>query len=53
MELFDPAAVFHNMTILFCHRRKVAARYPRRPTYRIDFFSHQVEVNGRDKFEVA
>ncbi|MBI3682615.1 MAG: hypothetical protein HY235_19735 [Acidobacteria bacterium] len=32
---------------------RVASRYSRRPTYRIDFFSHQVEVNGRDKFEVA
>jgi len=32
---------------------RVASRYPRRPSYRIDFFSHQVEVNGRDKFEVA
>jgi DNA-binding transcriptional ArsR family regulator len=34
-------------------RYRVAARYPRRPSYRIDFYSHQVEVNGSDKFEVA
>ena len=34
-------------------RYRVAARYPRRPSYRIDFYSHQVEVNGREKFEVA
>lgn len=34
-------------------RYRLAARFPRRPSYRIDFQSHQVEVNGRDKFEVA
>ncbi|MGH9659574.1 MAG: hypothetical protein ACRD96_13585, partial [Bryobacteraceae bacterium] len=32
---------------------RLASRYSRHPTYRIDFFSHQVEVNGSDKFEVA
>lgn len=32
---------------------RLADRFPRRPSYRIDFQSHQVEVNGRDKFEVA
>lgn len=34
-------------------RYHVAERFPRRPSYRIDFQSHQVEVNGSDKFEVA
>ncbi len=34
-------------------RYRLADRFPRRPSYRIDFQSHQVEVNGRDKFEVA
>ena len=34
-------------------RYRLAPRFPRRPSYRIDFQSHQVEVNGRDKFEVA
>ena len=32
---------------------RVAERYPRRPTPRIDFYSHLVEVNGGDRFEVA
>lgn|SRR5450759_48931 len=32
---------------------RVDAKYPRRPTRFIDFFSHRVEVNGHDKFEVA
>lgn len=32
---------------------RVDAKYPRRLTRFIDFFSHQVEVNGHDKFEVA
>jgi len=30
-----------------------AVRFPRNPSPRIDFYSHQVEVNGTDKFEVA
>ncbi len=34
-------------------RYRLADHFPRRPSYRIDFQSHQVEVNGRDKFEVA
>lgn len=34
-------------------RYHLADRFPRRPSYRIDFQSHQVEVNGSDKFEVA
>jgi len=34
-------------------RYKAAARFARRPTREIDFFSHQVEVNRTDKFEVA
>ncbi|MGH9662554.1 MAG: hypothetical protein ACRD96_28655 [Bryobacteraceae bacterium] len=34
-------------------RQRVAARFPRRPSPRIDFYSHRVEVNGRDPFEVA
>lgn len=32
---------------------RVDAKYPRRPSRFIDFFSHQVEVNHRDRFEVA
>jgi hypothetical protein len=32
---------------------RVAPQYPRRPSYKIDFYSHQVEVNGQEKFEVA
>lgn len=34
-------------------RYRVAEGFPRRASPRIDFFSHQVEVNGSDKFEVA
>jgi DNA-binding transcriptional ArsR family regulator len=34
-------------------RYRVAERYPRRPSPRIDFYSHLVEVNGGDRFEVA
>lgn len=32
---------------------RVAERFPRRPSPRIDFYSHLVEVNGHDPFEVA
>ena len=32
---------------------RVAERFPRRPSPRIDFYSDLVEVNGRDPFEVA
>ncbi len=32
---------------------RVDPKYPRRPSRFIDFFSHQVEVNQRDRFEVA
>ncbi len=32
---------------------RVDAKYPRRPSRFIDFFSHHVEVNGREQFEVA
>jgi len=34
-------------------RYRAAERYPRRPSPRIDFYSHLVEVNGRERFEVA
>jgi hypothetical protein len=34
-------------------RYHVADRFPRKPSYRIDFQSHQTEVNDSDKFEVA
>ena len=32
---------------------RVDPKYPRRPSRFIDFFSHGVEVNGRERFEVA
>ncbi len=34
-------------------RYRVDAKYPRKPSRFIDFFSHHVEVNGREQFEVA
>ena len=34
-------------------RYRVDPKYPRRPSRFIDFFSHGVEVNGRERFEVA
>ena len=34
-------------------RFKVAARFSRRPTWRIDFYSHKVQVNRGAPFEVA
>lgn len=34
-------------------RYAVAPGYPRRPSRHIDFFSHLVQVNGRERFEVA
>ena len=32
---------------------RVDAKYPRKPSRFIDFFSHHVKVNGREQFEVA
>ena len=32
---------------------RVDPKYPRMPSRFIDFFSHRVEVNGRERFEVA
>ncbi len=34
-------------------RYRAAERFPRGPSPRIDFYSHHVEVNGRERFEVA